>query len=1070
MEIRHARSAVDLAAQLHQRWAGPREDPFDTDLAVVPSPGFQRWLSQQLATADPQSGICAGIEFCSAGTLWTRLLGGENPWHPDNLTWTIHQLAFTNRDPELAVLAAHFAASSASYTAARQIAGQFSGYLRYALPLIDQWNRNEDVAIDGSPLEENSWQPILWRTLIAATGHDPVAVRQRILANLRSGPHPGLPERIAIVAPRRLDPAALELFTALGTHHQVDLLLLAPTVRRPAPPAPTAGKALLRSDFPRPHGHPLNRTLGEVCDENAALVGPPDLPDVASPNSLLGWLQSDLRSDTTPPPRLLSESDDSIQFHLSHGPARHIDILRDVLARLYTQHPDLQPRQIAVLTPDPGRYAPLLNAAFVEGPRVSGHPAASFRVQLGEQSVAGVNPLAQLLCTLLRLPESRFEATAIEELLSREPIARRFGLDDEARQRLTNLVAAAGIRWGLNASHRAEYGLNKVIHNTWQTGLQRLLLGVAMSDNDLLAVGTVLPVDDVDSSDIALIGALTEFIGRLSRWLATVQTPAPLSSWAERCRDLLNDITALAPTDEWQRSHLVTQLSGLHSDLPSVNGHVVTRQAFLDAVESRFAELPARAAFGNGNTLVTGLSSLADVPHRVIILLGWDADHYPRTTTRSGDDLLTDHPQIGTPSAAMSDRHALFSAAMAATDQLILICRGRSDATNEPVPLSAPIAELRDALNATAVTADGRPASEAVTLQHPLQPFGADYFLATSALPSIDHAAFRAAKAWQHSRIEPPVQPEKFHFGPLPPLPLVEGVSLNQVNDFYRHAARTLLRVRAGISLTQTSADPDHIPIELDALERWQVGNRILRHLREGMEPDRVERAEWLRGYIPPFELGRQVMGTAIADARRTLAPVPIGADPRHHDLEVTLQPPGLPEVHLTGQVTTIDSTIWLVEYSALQPRQKLTGWLQLLLLAAAKPGNWTAQIAAKGRRAAYAAPDARQARDLLARYLSIYALGMTRPLPLMPRLTAEWVNNRSAGRDPSDPYQQKGLRRCWDWESDPAWTKFFDYPDVLDIQRADLPIPGADPAEKTLVGALGSAIWVPINAAEVTP
>ena len=52
LSVHRPASAEALAAVLRECWSGPRADLFDFDLAVVPGPGFQRWLSQQWATAD----------------------------------------------------------------------------------------------------------------------------------------------------------------------------------------------------------------------------------------------------------------------------------------------------------------------------------------------------------------------------------------------------------------------------------------------------------------------------------------------------------------------------------------------------------------------------------------------------------------------------------------------------------------------------------------------------------------------------------------------------------------------------------------------------------------------------------------------------------------------------------------------------------------------------------------------------------------------------------------------------------------------------------------------------------
>ena len=1066
MEILHAANADQLGAELAAMWAGPRADPFSFDLAVVPSPGFQRWISQQLALSVGGEGICAGIEFNSPARLWARLAGGDDPWRPQRLAWLIQQVVLDGAGPPgLAVLRRHLDASRQTYTASARVATHFAGYATALPQMLEQWANGVDVDAAGRPLGDNDWQPKLWRLLVAETGIDPVRHRAEVLATLRLGPADGVPSRIAVLAPARLDRSLIELYEALSCHHQVRLLLLnhAPTRRFSTP-----GGAL-RSELKRGFGHPLNQTLGAVADENAALVGPAELAAPARPDNLLGWLAGDLFADRLATRRLLATADHSVQVHFSHGPARQVEVLREVLAGLYAEDSTLEPRHVAVLTPDVDAYGPLLDAAFGPQPGSLGHPAQQFRLRLADRTLAQANPLVPLLIELLRLPDSRLEAATLLEFCAREPIAARFGFSTDGRERLAELVSAAGIRWGLNAAHRADYELGSFSHNTWQAGLQRLLLGVALSESDLVAIGTVLPMDDIDSSDLTLIGGLTELIGRLGRWLTEVSTPATLTEWVQRCRHGLEALTSLSGSQEWQLADLFAGLSRLAEAGGDGPGRI-SRHAALTAIESEFETSLARGAFGNGSMVVAGLSSLRQVPHRVVVLLGWDAERYPRSSRRHGDDLLAEFPPIGTTSTPLSDRQALLDAIHAANDKLIVIARGRSEATNEEVPPATPIAELLDALDATAVAASGLGAGAAVTVQHPLQPFSPEYFTPGASLASVDPLAYRAAQAWLAAQAAHGPAPDRFHLAELPPPDLSQGVKLDELTDFFRHPAKALLKTRAGLSLGDDPTTPDEIPIEPGGLQRWQIGNRVLRQLQEGQDPALVERAEWLRGQVPPFELGRQVISGILTEARRTLAHAPEPGTADQHDLSLRVPVPGLGEVALVGRVATRERTLWQVEFSSLQPRQKITAWLRLLALAAAEPGHWDARVIGKGRQVRYAAPSATESLELLGRYLAIYAVGLRRPLPAMPRLTAEWASHRASGRDPDDPYQAKSLRRCWDWESDLLWTKFFDYPGLLNLSLDGLSIPGASQAETTLLGALASAIWAPALAAEVAP
>jgi len=1052
MQIHHAATPDDLADRLVSLWAPRQPDPFAFDLAVVPAAGFQRWLSQRLATADGSAGICAGVEFVSAGQLLARLGEADDPWRPRRLAHAVQQVVLADDcPPDLGALRRHLDASRETWTATGRIARHFAGYARHLPQMLAAWADGSDVGPDGEPLGDHAWQAVLYRSLVAHTGTDPLTVRAALLQRLADGAAEGVPHRIAVVTPQRIDPASLQVYEALSAHHQVDLLLLT--------------HSPVRHDA----GHPLNATLGGLASQDAALLpgaaAPLAVPGPQRPDTLLGWLQSDLFDDRAPVRRLLEPADDSVRIHLSHGPSRQVEVLREVLADLFASDPSLEPRHVAVLTPDVDAFGPLLSAAFTPQSGGEVHPAHGLRLQLADRTMAQVNPLVDLLLDLLRLPDSRVEASALLELCSSAPIAARFGFAGDAADRLAELVRSAGIRWGLSASQRAGFGLGAFSQNTWLAGLQRMLLGVTISDADLVSVGTVLPLDDVDSSDIELLGGLAEFLARLRRWLADISEPASLGGWVQRCRAGLDALVSLPADAEWQVAALVSGLTRLSED-EADDPVPLSRHAAIRAITDEFTQARARGAFGNGSLVVAGLESLRNVPHRVVVLLGWDAERYPRSGRRHGDDLVGTCAVPGVGSPALSDRQALLDVVHAADEHLVVIARGRSESTNQPVPLATPLAELGDALDATATSPDGTPAGRAVTVQHPLQPFGTDYFTVDARVRSFDPLAFRAAEA----TLTDPLPPrQRYHLDRLPAPDFADGVSLDGLADFFRHPVRALLSQRAGLSLFDDEPPSDAIPLEPDGLARWQIGNRVLRELQAGQPPESVDRAERLRGQVPPAQLGTRLMDRVLSEAMSTFGvPAPEG-ERVHHDLSLSVPVPGLGEARLSGRVMTVGGVLWQVEYSSIGPRHRLAAWLRLLALAAGGEGG-EAHLVGKGSQVHYRAPEADAARDLLGRYLAIFALGLTRPLPAPTRLTEFWASCRATGHDPMDPFRKKRRDQLWSWDSDASWAVFFRYPAVLELGLGEIEVPGADPGERTLLGALATAIWLPALAAEVAP
>ena len=53
-----------------------------------------------------------------------------------------------------------------------------------------------------------------------------------------------------------------------------------------------------------------------------------------------------------------------MQVHACHGPARQVEVLREVLVGLLQDDPTLEPRDIVVMCPDVETYAPLITAGF----------------------------------------------------------------------------------------------------------------------------------------------------------------------------------------------------------------------------------------------------------------------------------------------------------------------------------------------------------------------------------------------------------------------------------------------------------------------------------------------------------------------------------------------------------------------------------------------------------------------------------------------------------------------------------------------------------------------------------
>ena len=202
--------------------------------------------------------------------------------------------------------------------------------------------------------------------------------------------------------------------------------------------------------------------------------------------------------------------------------------MRDAILHELADDPTLEPRDVIVMCPDIETFAPLIQATFGAGEisededdeldaLAAGDRPPDLRVRLADRSLRQTNPVLGVVARLLELVGQRVTASQVLELAEREPVRRRFRLDDDDVSRLHEWVRTSGIRWGLDAEHRAPFKLAELANGTWRFGLDRLLVGVTMTDTDQGLFEGVLPLDDVESGAIELAGKLAELVDRLRR-------------------------------------------------------------------------------------------------------------------------------------------------------------------------------------------------------------------------------------------------------------------------------------------------------------------------------------------------------------------------------------------------------------------------------------------------------------------------------------------------------------------------------------------------------------------------
>ncbi|MEN8257330.1 MAG: exodeoxyribonuclease V subunit gamma [Thermodesulfobacteriota bacterium] len=737
---------VEYLAQVLSRQPLP---PLVPETVVVQSQGMARWLSMELSK---RSGVWANGFFPFPNAFLREVFGqvlGEqlamDAWQRPVLAWRIMELL-----PELcqneafSQVAAYADTPLKSYQLAATLADLFDQYVIYRPDLISSWERGGEV---------DFWQAMLWRRLREDIVQPHRAdLFERCLSHLNSDQWcpDTLPSRVSIFGVSSMPPRHLEVFHALGRHIDVNVFFLNPCEKEWGDIIPEAAISRLerssgldRENHFLGNDNPLLASMGRLGRdffsllleneaEEEALFLEPDL------DSLLTAIQGDIL-------KLRDAShgqsdDDSICFTSCHSPVREVEALYDHLLGLFNKQADLEPRDILVMAPDVSTYAPLVEAVF------AGDDQQLLPYTIADQSHDQEECIAGFF-QILALSRSRFKALDVVALLETAALRRRFhlGLDDVSQ--ISKWLAELRICWGRDGQDRARFGLPGHQENSWQAGLDRLLLGFAMDDEQLFS--GILPYDGAHLEP-ELAGRFLVFYHSLAEWSDRLQQQYDLPNWSNLLLNLCNDLLQADQDEERQMQVLRTALAALEQEASLSS---FGQQLDLDVVEGRVQKAVSRDlspyGFMGGGITFCSLLPMRAVPFKVICLLGMNDGDFPRSPARFGFDLMAKEFRRGDRSMRFDDRYLFLEALLSARDQLYISYQGRSVLDDSELAPSVLVRELMEYV-ARARSSVGASAKEiqecqnSLVVQHHLQPFHPGYF--QGEFPGFSEKNFKAAQ------------------------------------------------------------------------------------------------------------------------------------------------------------------------------------------------------------------------------------------------------------------------------------------------------------------------------------
>ena len=649
-----------LIERLAEKTSRPLSSPLLPETFITQHIGMNHWISTKLAE---KQGVCSNIHFLYPNAFIYNLLKQTNPglldrspFEPDILVWEIMKiLPFCVKKDVFKPLASYLSDVSEikSFQISKKIADIFDKYIVFRPAMLRKW----EMGALCNENKEEKWQAELWQLLIKDIG--PLH-RAQLVTNLynqlENTPEAAkiLPERIEIFGISVLPPFHLNFFEKISEYTQVDLFLLNPCREYWGDilSQKEVFKITKTGDDPEEdylfQGNPLLSSFGTSGREFFDLLldtkcHEEQLFREINETSMLKTLQSNIL-DLKKQDKIkdIKKKDTSIQVHSCHSPMREVEILHDQLLFMFEKDNTLKPHDILVMTPDINIYSPFIRAVF-DSPE---NENKKIPFSISDVSLLSGNSIINTFLSLLDLSRGRFGVTEVIPFLESPAVRKKFSFSETDISLIKSWLEETRIRWGINSESKTGLGLPPFPQNTWQAGLDRLLLGYALPGQNKELFSGILPYDEIEGSSAQTLGRFLKFTERLFSISKTLSFEKNLKDWTSSLLNILNSF--FEPDDENRQKmrSLTAALFELKNIQElSVFNNTLTLETIREHLKTLLTQKSSSSGFMNGSVTFCSMETSRSIQTKVLCLIGMNDNSYHRFSYEPNFNLIIAKPK-----------------------------------------------------------------------------------------------------------------------------------------------------------------------------------------------------------------------------------------------------------------------------------------------------------------------------------------------------------------------------------------------------------------------------------------
>lgn len=979
------------------------DSPLIPESIVVQSQGMSRWISMELAK---KNGVWANCNYIFPNKFIKDMfktsmseIEQSELFESEILTWRIiQQLRLLLDKTEFVELQAYITNNDSElkiYQLAEKIADTFDQYTLYRGDILQQWESGAD----------GGWQAILWRALTSENKeYHRSKLKSEFIKRIKNSEIDTalLPRRVILFALSYMPAFHIEILTAVATFVDVHIFVLSPCreywgdilsqkkllkMNRKISSIDEEGNALLASlgDL----GKNFSNLILECSDMFDASIEEHESYMESESDSLLASIQNgilNLRNADEKNKIAIFSADKSISVHVCHSALREVEVLHDQLLDMFATMDGLMPRDIIVMMPDLVAYSAYISAVFSGGQESGCH----IPFTIADKSIRSEGRVGETLLAIMNLVDSRFTAPELFEILSFEAVCSLFDINLSDMPLIKKWLEETHITWGMTPEERTKFGFPEYFEGTWMHGLQRLLLGYAVSSDENSLVMGILPFDNMEGDHARILGHFVKFVKKLHSTVLSLKSNRSLLQWQETLKTVQSNF--IKSSKEVSREYnVVERIIESLSDIETLSGY--KNEVGLDVIkfwfQKRLEYEKKVGGFLSGKVTFCEMLPMRSIPMKVVVLLGMNDGAFPRQSNSPSFDIIPVNPRAGDRSLRNEDRYLFLEAILASRQRFYISYTGLDIRDDSIIPPSVLVSELLDFIDRGYIcnTSSSEKVEFKQTLltRHRLQPFSSAYFdgLDTKffSYSSANLLAVRGLVNVENRK------PYFFNSSISTPDESYRNVSISDLLKFFENPSAFILRSRLGIKAEESVLPLEEREIfELNNLTSFKIKKELLERVMGGAKLQAMQSITRAKGILPPNAHGDAVFSKlsfeAILFAEKVLKNIENKSLLQPLDVDFVIG-----KFRIYGRITKIYSE-HLLRYrtSKLSAKDQLKLWIEHIILNFVNPEGYPLKSKLIMLDGSISLSSTLDSKEILENILNLYWEGLSRPLHFFPR------------------------------------------------------------------------------------